>query len=198
MRAREFWPEANALTTPRLCSFGMSCDKAPRVAPTGMPAWSHVAIAEVGRVESEACDDREGVTGPGINCDPPSTAAPAIPHEVIRGQRRREQPAAMQREGNQTQSNRSRHRGTSHARHPRHRVCDAMCSPPRLQPSRCPVRARARTQFHCVTSRDFLPPSASIPSVRAPERSPHQVPAFLAYRNRPPAPRAGALLALDA
>src|SRR6476646_1803460 len=88
------------MTTPRLCAFGMSCDKAPRVASIGMPAWSHVAIAEVGRVESEAGDDRESVAGPGINCDPPATAAPAVLHEVIRRQRRREQPAAMQREGN--------------------------------------------------------------------------------------------------
>src|SRR3982074_201558 len=75
----------------------MPRDVTAGVAPIRIPAWTDIAaVAKVGRVEPQTRDDREGVAGPRINRDPAAATAFAVPHEIARGQRRRQQSRAMQ------------------------------------------------------------------------------------------------------
>lgn len=77
---------------------GMPRDVTPRVARIQMPARSGIsAVLEIGRVEAQSGDHREGVTASRINCDPATATTFAVTHKITRGQRRGEGVGPMQR-----------------------------------------------------------------------------------------------------
>src|SRR6266446_6694366 len=79
----------------------MTRGEAVCVATINVPTGADIAtVTQVGRVESQAGDDGEGVTAARIDGDPPAATAFAVTEKLTRGQRRLEKIGMMQREGN--------------------------------------------------------------------------------------------------
>ena len=69
------------------------------VATINVPARADIAtVTQVGRIESQAGDDGEGVTAARIDGDPPAATAFAVTEKITRWQRRLEKIGRMQRE----------------------------------------------------------------------------------------------------
>src|SRR6266446_9754080 len=71
------------------------------VSVVNVPTGANIAtVTQVGRIETQAGDDGEGVTAARIDRDPRAATAFAITEKITRWQRRLEKIGMMQREGN--------------------------------------------------------------------------------------------------
>src|SRR5450759_311898 len=71
------------------------------VSAINVPTGANIAtVTQVGRIETQAGDDGEGVPAARIDRDPPAATAFAITEKITRWQRRLEKIGMMQREGN--------------------------------------------------------------------------------------------------